>query len=30
MGHITIMDTDLEALKNKVQQVKSLVKVVSR
>jgi 5-(carboxyamino)imidazole ribonucleotide synthase len=30
MGHITIMDTHLQGLKDKVQQVKSLVKVVSR
>jgi 5-(carboxyamino)imidazole ribonucleotide synthase len=29
MGHITIMDTQLQALKVKVQQVKNMVKVVS-
>jgi 5-(carboxyamino)imidazole ribonucleotide synthase len=29
MGHITIMDTQLQALKDKVHQVKSLVKVLS-
>ena len=29
MGHITIMDTELQALKEKVQKVKDLVKVVS-
>jgi hypothetical protein len=29
MGHITIMDADLAVLKEKVQQVKSLVKVIS-
>ncbi|MDO1448823.1 5-(carboxyamino)imidazole ribonucleotide synthase [Rhodocytophaga aerolata] len=29
MGHITIMDTELQALKEKVQKVKVLVKVVS-
>lgn len=29
MGHITIMDTDLEVLKDKVHKVKNLVKVIT-